>query len=328
MKRTILTTIALFAVATWFAVLEHQATAQQPTPAPTIEQIIEQGQRTGRTEWPAGEFRNFPLVKLSGSGLNFGGAGSSGGNPNAQPGFDLSITRLRAGGFVGPISKFYFHDTTYVGQFHHIEAKRGTGSGRGVYERCTFIDCNILFGTAGQNYNADQTTFRDCWFYNSTVQNLESQAIDFVFDNCTLVRCRPAFFYVDGGGKISFRDLTVMDSGDVCRISGNGSKFGPENGVITFDVVDYDANHDTADGARDCLVNDINGWYGDGRIMSASNVVFNRRYPGTLLKTTGKTGWELHKSACFNLYVIPQPYEIEAWVKIPTLKNHLPTEGN
>lgn len=250
----------------------------------------------------------YPLLGKAGlSGIQFHGKGDSGGDPNPQPGFDLSITRLRGGGITGPISKFYFHDLTFVNQKHHITAKLGTGSGRGLYERCTFVNCKIEFGTPGNDFNADQTTFRDCWFFESTIKNNTNQNVDYVFDNCTLVRCRPVFFYVDGGGKISFSNLTIIDSGIVCQVSGPGHVFGPENGHITFSGVDYEANHKTANGAIDILVNDVNTWYGKGRIMSANNVVFNRRFPGTLLKHTDKTEWIRNFGANLNLYTQPEP---------------------
>lgn len=266
-------------------------------------------------EFPAGTYKNFPMVDLgTRTGLEFVGHGK--GNHGQYIGkLDGSSTRLIGGGFRGVIAHFTFEKLIFSNQIIHIDSGPSIGSGNGGWDKCSFINCEIIFGNKNYNRNGADCWFRDCVFIRSTVRNSTSQNINYTFDHCQINTCGPAFFQCDGGGNIHFDDIYVLDTGTLVQVTGNGAVFGGQNSLVTFRRVTYDQKHsdfELPDGTigkrRDILVDDVNNHYGENRRVIADSIVFSPQYPGLVLHYTTKTEWVYTITNAFNLYTpVPEP---------------------
>jgi len=314
-KRTILTTIALFAVATWFAVLEHrhnELAAQQPT----IEKIIEEGNETGLYEFPAGDFyTDKPIALPDRDGLTFRGAGNVYHRKRHKS--ERQTTRIIWTGppdrsfFTGAVRDGLFEGVAFVDAVVHITSGRDIGTGHSLFNRCSFIgkDAGIKFGDQ-HNRNAADNTIRNCQFVQceKPVELLASQVVNNLIDGCKFFKTK-CVLYVKGGGLTKIRDAYCSQVPTIIHLDESCYQPRPPqqpiftvasgNGLFEITGLCYDQGQA---GVRPELVRD------DSRRGPRRLVYSPVHWPpggGDLTVSNGAT-----------------------WVIIPTLQNHLPTEGN
>lgn len=201
--------------------------------------------------------------------------------------------------FAGEITHFEIRNLTLVDGGVHIQASSTLGTGHGNFYNVNFRNSPVEFGSTTRNANAANTTFWSCDFRNGTVGVIlnSSQNVDYNFENINVTRMSGPLIDVKGGGMVDIDGAYVVESPLLIRVSGDGSKTGPENAKFSVRNVDYDAKGSTPP----TILHDDN-WAGSkDRVLYVSGINFNRRSKGTLIRVDNAKGWTLNKTDLQNV---------------------------
>ena len=170
---------------------------------------------------------------------------------------------------------FLFKDFTIENGGIWIPSIRGMGTGHGRFENVGFIGKGVKFGGVIRgppfNGNAADCVFNFCYFRdcNPAFENTTSQNIRYIFNHCFFKNCK-VICKLNGGGYIWLNQCYVIEGETLFLVTGNGSKFGSQQGKLFVDGLVYDQKQKYSP----CILHDT-GRYGKNRYLSAKNVFFS-----------------------------------------------------